>query len=835
MLLSRQKMMLERTSMNEVLSVYAFLEERGLFELIHDDDKGRTTGYDLAAAWYGFPATGVRDQTIADLEEILAMEFPADTVLQFQKLGSPDIEGTISRYVESKEEHLAFTNNQNDLTDSQKRTLRALVETRAQFLRRGTDEPLIRGTTHTLKEEIVFVSMRVPFKRPPKQADIDKIASIAARMESQLRKVGIGPKRMNPQAYIDTIHAILRMGSDGDKPKYDPERPIRDQATHQEDYMEAEVDYMTVNGRYVRSLSAHNYPTKYHLGRMLSLFGDLMGSNRQVDDPYLATLHIVIPDHFSARQELTKTKGWTDNFNRGQIAKLSSRVRYLAGEHAKMERDIGHEGSVVKIWFNFLTFSKDKQAALDATQNFKAMARGFGWDLRADQRLHHFGLFNALPMNSEPRLVKQLQRYQSKGAIHAVQFLPIMGEWAGNASTPMQVYVSRRGALMSINSWESGVGYNGVIAATTGSGKSFQIMDLAVNMLAAGVKVNLLDKGRSFLKATEVLGGMYFDFDDPGKYNLNPYKQVRNIDEESEQLGIIFQTMADPSMRLTNFQEPVMTKIVREGWEAMGQECSVDWVQQRCLEDEDKRVRDLGVMLDAYTSKGEHGAWFAEGIPLSFNQNALTCIEISTLDAKPKLQAVVLQMVLMELQRINYSDFGTGKRTITVVDEAADLLQMEGPARFAERMARQARKYNAALWVVSQLLSDFIRKIPTGPDILGNSAFKFLMSQKSEVIQELRKENWAGLSPYDVQMLEAVHTEEGAYSESLYITPRGSGVGRLVLPREHQLMYTTKPAEKEQIKTFTDQGMSTIEAIRAVAAAERVTAGTDGMDYRKSA
>jgi conjugal transfer ATP-binding protein TraC len=833
MMISRQKRLLERVPFNELISVVAHMEDKGLFELIHDDDKGRSTGFDIGAAWFGVPAVGISNQTVSDLEEILNIEFPPDTLLQFQKLATPDIEGTIKAYNDNKRTALSFATS-NHLTEDQKKSLRGLVKAREQFLMGGREKPLIKGTNHVLKEDIVIVSMRVPFKKPPSMIDIDKIASAASRMEGQLRKIGIAPKRMGPQAYLDAFHAIVRLGSDDQTVEYDNEVPVRDQAAHSEDYIKIEADHCKVNGNCIRSLSAHTFPKRYHLGRMLTLFGDVLGSNRQIDDPFLATLHILIPDHVKARDEWVKTKGWTDNFNRGQIRMLSSRVRHLADEHKQLENAIGHEGALVKVWFNWLTFSPTREKALESAQNFKAMARSFQWDLRADDRMHHHAFLNALPMNSEPRLIKQLNRYQTKGAIHAAHLVPVVGEWSGNSGDPIQLYISRRGALMSINSWQSSQGYNGIIAATTGSGKSVQIMDLAVNMMAAGVKVNLLDKGRSFMAATKILGGTYFDFDKPGAYNLNPFKQVKDINEESEQLGIIFQTMADPQMRLDNFQEPVLTKIIREGWDELGEDCTIDWVQQRCVQDEDQRVKDLGVMLEAYTSKGEHGAWFVEGEPLTFGTNALTSIELSSLDSKPKLQAVVLQMVLMELQRICYSEAGTNVRTITVIDEAADLLVQNGPATFAERMARQARKYGAGLWVVTQLLSDLVRKIPTGVDIMGNSAFKFLMRQKSEVIRELKSDNWAGLDEYEVHMLENVHTEPGSYSETLYITPNGSGVGRLVLPREHQLMYTTDPGEKNAIANYRKMGMSTFEAIQRVVADERKHTESTSLERRRA-
>jgi len=838
MLLKRQQASMERLKFGDLLTVAGYNEDTRLFALVHDDDKSKNTGVDLAAAWFGVPAAGASKQMVTDLEEMFMLEFPPGTLIQVQRLGTTNIDNTVRAYTRNKSDALALF-KQNGLTQPQKKALQAQTDNRAQFLMEGKERPLIKGSDHVLKEEVVFVSIRVPFNKPPTEKQVNQVKSTANRVEGQLNKVGIRAKRMDPQAYIDAVDSILRIGNKSPRIQYDSELTIRDQVTHTEDYLRAEMHHCVVNDRYVRSLSAHTYPGTHHLYKMLDLFGDVMGSNRQIAEPYLATLNVIVPEFVAARGALEKSKAWVRNFAEGQVGKLSPQIRMLAGEHEKMERAVGHEGVVVKTWFNFMTFSKTAELAEEATQTFKTMARAFQWDLRVDMRMHHLMLIQNIPMGADPRMEGALNRYQTKGIKHAAQLVPLLGEWAGNTHDPVQLYVTRRGALTAINTWHSDEGYNGCIAATTGAGKSVMIQDIAINNLAAGVKVCLFDKGRSFKRTVELLGGQYFDFIEPGTYNLNPFRQVKNIDEETEQLSIIFQTMADPDAELTNLQRPVLTSIVREGWAAMATDCTVDWVATRCLKDEDKRIQDIGRMLEGFSQSGQHGAWFTEGVPLSFGDNMLTAIELSGLDHSPGLQSVVLQMTLMEIQRLMYLEDmkGSGKKMMAVIDEAADLLSQNGPADFGEKMARQARKYNAGLFVVTQLLSDFIKKIPTGPAILGNSAFKILLAQKDEVVQELKNENWAGLSPYDVSMLETVHTDRGKYSEALFVTPNGSGVCRLILSRADQLLYTTDPGEKARLKQLKDSGKGTMEAIAQIIEEEKNigTAGTHGLEQRRTA
>lgn len=840
-LLHQQKHALERLTFSELIPVYGYDEHTRTFGLTHEENPAADAVMDLAAAWYGVPSAGVDRQMVSDIEELLNLEYPANTLIQVQRLATTNVDATISNYLKPKQDSLRLGVD-NGLTHEQKKALMTQVNARAKFLDKGKEDPLIQNTDHLLKEEIVFVTVRIKCKRQLRETEMSKYRAIFDRVQSQLEKLHIRPKRMDPQAYIDVVGSLLRMGSDNARVTYDEQQPIRDQIVHGEDVMEVHERYARVNDNYISSAYAHAYPAKHHLRAMLPLFGDVMGSTRQINDPYLATLNIIIPDHVKAYDEYNTSRGMTKNFAErgGSMSSWFPKISYKGEQFRIMDKALaGGSGVLCKVWTSFVTFSKSAEAAEDAIQNFKTMARGFRWDFRADRFVAGQVFLQSLPLCANVDLAKDLARYQTKATAHAAHLMPIVGEWAGNSHLPTQLYITRRGSLSTINTWDSDSGYNIVVVASTGSGKSVWAQDFMLQNLATGVRCAFVDKGRSAKRTIEELSGQYFDFIEPGTYNLNPFKQVRNIDEETEQISIIFQTMADPSAELTNFQRPKLTKIIREGWEKHGTDCTVDWVAERCFEDEDRRIKDIGHMLGAYCESGQHGAWFSQGTPVTFGGNMLTGIELSGLDNKPNLQAVVLQSVLMELQRLMYLEDieGTGKKSMTMIDEAADLLQLNGPAVFAERMARQARKYSSSVMIISQLLSDLKERISTGRAILANSAFKVLLKQRQEVIQELKTENWAGLNDYEVAMLETVHTVSGRYSEALFITPNGSGVGRLVLPRFDQLLYTTDPDEKAAIARLKGQGMSTAEAIKKLAEdqEEKDEGAGKGLDQRRVA
>lgn len=103
--------------------------------------------------------------------------------------------------------------------------------------------------------------------------------------------------------------------------------------------------------------------------------------------------------------------------------------------------------------------------------------------------------------------------------------------------------------------------------------------------------------------------------------------------------------------------------------------------------------------------------------------------------------------------------------------------------------------------------------IPAGVAIVENSDYFFLLRQRPESIEALRKSQRLSLTDGLYDLLQSVHTDSGNYSEVFAYTPDGITIGRLVVDRFTQLLYTTKADEFVKIKEYKNQGMSLKDAI----------------------
>jgi conjugal transfer ATP-binding protein TraC len=123
---------------------------------------------------------------------------------------------------------------------------------------------------------------------------------------------------------------------------------------------------------------------------------------------------------------------------------------------------------------------------------------------------------------------------------------------------------------------------------------------------------------------------------------------------------------------------------------------------------------------------------------VNFN-NALTCLELEELSGRGHLQQVVLLILIYQIQQAMYLG-NRDQRKILIIDEAWDLLAKGNIAKFIETGYRRFRKYNGAAITITQSLNDLYNS-PSGVAIAENSANLYLLYQKPETIESIKRQN----------------------------------------------------------------------------------------------
>ena len=282
---------------------------------------------------------------------------------------------------------------------------------------------------------------------------------------------------------------------------------------------------------------------------------------------------------------------------------------------------------------------------------------------------------------------------------------------------------------MSLSLHDSSTNQNGVIAAESGSGKSFLLNELILSYMSEGARVWVIDAGKSDKEALRILERGLCRVLDRSKISLNPFQTIVNWNDEEDAVVNLVATMASMEGKLDYYQIAALKGHMHEIWgetyeeskkqvqdkldeitarfereideldtnmvdrrkaEAMIEDLerkrdlalmeamppspmTIDMIAERCLQDPDPRVRDVGVQLGSFTSKSSYGRFFAGQNNANF-KNDLTVLELDELQGRKHLRQVVLLQLISQIQREIFLGERDRKKLV-IIDEAWDLLK----------------------------------------------------------------------------------------------------------------------------------------------------------------
>jgi conjugal transfer ATP-binding protein TraC len=563
---------------------------------------------------------------------------------------------------------------------------------------------------------------------------------------------------------------------------------------------------------------------------------------------------VTLPDYDAEKSKVMLKAARAQQSAESQLAKLMPHLQDVNADWKIVQRAFDEGKGTCKMYHQLLLWCA-REDLQRSEQAAKAVWRGERFEITTDRKMQKQGLFAALPMMFGPLMQRDLRaaaRVSTKTLFNATNMMPIIGEWTGTPpiqgqrnSKPVLTLFGRKGQSMAVDIFANPSGnYNGIVVGTSGSGKSFFLNELTFRMLATGGRVWIIDVGRSYEKLASMLGGQFIEFSDTSNISLNPFSLIEDIDRDMEMLKPLMAQMISPSRPLSDYELAQLEMHLRSVWYDHGRtgtisqlanslknNCSMggpnpqqddpDWkdkVLQMPYEERQKfcdpRIRDLGVQLFPFTEDGSYGKFFSGPANINFTSNFIV-LELEELKAKKDLQAVVMLLLMYRITQDMYvSDRKTPK--LVIIDEAWDLMSSGSSGSFIEAGYRRARKYGGSFFTATQSVADYF-KSETAKAAFENADWMFLLRQKAESVEMLANSGKFIMNDYTKSMLRSVTTQSGAYSE---IFVRGGdlppAIGRL-FPDPFSLMSASSRADDfEAVRSYTNQGMSTADAIEAV-------------------
>lgn len=784
-----------------------------LFRTLAFDEESYLFQCDDNSIGYGFlcqPLAGADEKIQERVNGFLGQEYPNKTIVQFLSFRSPDISQSIYEILNLRD---GF---RHDL-------LSATINERVNFLNKHTRERITSTSEAGIYDNGIIHDQKliITFKIPisgifPTSKEMTEIKQLRVKSEANIQSIGLGPIPMHADSYKRIMGTLLNWGAQAswkaENDSWDQDKTLCDQILDYDTQIDVEKDKLIIGDYHVKVLSAKKMPDRMFFGDALAYIGDLAGTNSSVKENYFICMNVFYPDHESEKNKLERKRQFTVNQAYGPLLKF---VPVLADK--KHSFDVLYESlkegaRPVKVTYTMAIFAPTAERAEEAATKAKNIWRESRFELMDDKFVCLPIFLNHLPFCTDRDALMDLYRYKTMSSEQAAPILPIFGEWKGTG-TYHAVLVSRNGQIMSQSLHDSSTNKNLVIAAESGSGKSFEVNELILSYLSEGAQVWCIDAGGSYKKLAATLGGEFVHFGEDSKVNLAPFAGIEDYSEDEDAVISNLGAMASNKGTLDEYQIAELKRVVKELWDEHGNALSIDNVASKCLEADDTRLKDIGTQLYAFTSKGSYGKYF-DGAEATRFTNQFTVLELDELQGRKHLRQVVLLQLIQQIQQEVFLG-SRDKKKIVIIDEAWDLLKEGEVAVFMEHAYRKFRKYGGSVIIATQSINDLYENA-VGRAIAENSSSMYLLGQTEESVESVRHSKRLSLSEGGYNTLLSVHTVPGVYSELFLKTKNRQGVGRLIVPSFQKLLYSTNPVETNHIERHEKTGLSVPEAIRMV-------------------
>lgn len=781
------------------------------------------------------PQSGA-DEEMASVLHSIVTACPPGTGLQITLFASPNILPTLREYGDLR---MADPDNVDPEGRVQRSTNihRTSARRRAAHYIKGTSTSLVRGFPYLLRQHRLVFSFALP-GGPQDVSKLDQLLTLREGMRATLAASGFQNFVWDASQLVNYVAEVLNPdrlnGAEQTSLAYDPTRDLRGQLVSRDTVIQVRPSHLRLqkadgsHAAAVRFLSVKSYPREFALWQAGSLVGDQFQVALQYPCPFMVTLGVHVPD-----QDAMKTLAFAKSARASQMQ--GSDMGRLMPEWADKAADwqlamaaTGRGEFLVKMYHQIALFSSPDtvNAAEHAT---RAIWRARGFELVNDTFMQIQALLASLPLSMTPGFASDLvtmERIQTKTSANAVHTAPLIAEWTGTG-TPALLFGGRRGALMAFDFHDNTAGnFNVAIAGASGSGKSVLMNEITTAFLGMGRRVRIIDKGRSYQKLCELMGGVFLDFSEGSVICINPFSMVGDIEKDMEFLKPLFIQMIAPGgftprgTPVSDFEKSHIEIAIRAVWYEKSAKATVtdvaEYLKTGCKDEEgncDPRVRDLGFMLLPFTTDGMYGKWFHGRANVDLS-NDFVVLELQSLDGKKELQSVVLYTLIYRVMREMAAGRGQ-HRGLFLVDEAWQLLDGGMAGDFIEAGFRTARKFGWTFATATQGVNDYY-KTPGAQAALENADWLMLLRQKDESIETVQRAGRLSLNEHMKRMLMSLRTEKGQFSEVFIHSPMGSGVGRLLLDPFSLLLYSSSDQDFAAIQSRRAQGMGLVEAIEDI-------------------
>lgn len=535
--------------------------------------------------------------------------------------------------------------------------------------------------------------------------------------------------------------------------------------------LEEKVDYLCIDGVYIRTLYISGYPFTASSGWLDSI----INFNHDTDISYhlyevsalhaLPKLHRKITELESTRRSMMQAgKIIGSEITDPLESAIELRDKIQRGQEKLFQMSI-----YVAIRAESLDELNKTTKLLEATMS----ARLFYSKVARYQQLE--ALQSILPRGED-----QLAQKRNLDSSSAALTFPFMSSELVQESGVLYGVNKSNNSLVILDRF-SLHNANSIVFAQSGSGKSYTTKVEILRQLMQGTKVLVIDPEREYKRLSETVGGTYTKLSAKSKEKINPFDLATtfhtkaDLAEHVQDLTAVIDLMAEG---LDKREKAAVDKAILKVYKKARK-------QQPLLEDLYAELHALGQLqlcerLEKYIT-GSSSEIFNSHTNIKLD-NRLVIFDIKDMPAnlRPIMMLIISNFIQNQVK-------AKPEKRMLVIDEGWLLLQHEQSARFIAGLVRRARKYYLGVSFISQQADDFL-KSDYGRAIASQSALRILMRQDTTTIKTVVSE--FNLSEYEQQFL--LTCERG---DALIIADQNHVAVKVVASEKEHPLITTDPTE----------------------------------------
>ncbi len=390
--------------------------------------------------------------------------------------------------------------------------------------------------------------------------------------------------------------------------------------------------------------------------------------------------------------------------------------------------------------------------------------------------------------------------------------LPLHGHWGGHTRT-QAVYTNRDGEVTYFDhTHPEFVNWHYVITGTSGSGKSFAVVDLTLQLWAGGVqKQYLMTIKDDYDRFAETLGRLILvDVDRPDAC-INPYAGEMTKTRLQSWVGSLDLMLKGGAGGQTSQEEYRLLELVIQYAYELVKEGDV--LRPSVIREAFQKypygsieARDAGLrwadILGSYCQGGIYGKMF-DGPPSVTEKDGLVVFNLQNV-LNEKISDVIVNSIFNMLDNVMYQG-DRKERKHLLVDEMISMINSSGGAAVAGQLKRAFRTYrslNCMCGIATQNEEDLTSDV--GQAIIGNITKRIMLKPRKEMIPMLLQSLSLRGDRHQAN-LESLETRPGYYSEFYLMSPHGEVVCRLLTDRLSYALSTTTPDDTAEIQRLTKE------------------------------